>query len=269
MELEFRDLEFDDKDINSLIKKINEMFKHQQVDFANLCYAVYKIDCWFSDNPELLLKSKYNGDYYNRKKLFKALGISNKQANRYCACYEKFMTLDDIGSKLKEPFVLFTSSKLFELLPLSYSKLIEFIENKQITPNMTVKEIREFLKSIEEKTEASEDEEKTLVDEEDKFLILKNDTARKDFLENYKTWGLWFEEQRLKLKYYRCKIGNKILVAVFGKVIWSPWNADPEIRDDHKFYFMSDNDELILDPTCETEILKVMSKIVDKKVYLF
>lgn len=272
MELEKIKLEFEDVEINQLISKLNTLHNSQQQNFVELCYTVYKIDCWFEDNPDVLLKDKYKSDYYNKKELFKILGFKKSQVGRLCQCYQKFMTLiPDVGTKIKEPFVLFTPSKLFELLPLSYDKLVEFINNGQLSADMTIKEIREFLKSFDSVEDVSEEKQEESVPLEDEnYIVLKNDTARKDFLENYKTWGLWFEEPRLKLKYYRCKIGTRILVAVFGMTeeIYY-YDSSRKIRETYKFFYMSENGEMFLDPTCETAILKDMSALSDKRVYLF
>ena len=226
MELELKKLELEDTELATYVQKIAKCFNSQQVNFAELCYAVYKIDCWFEDNPDCVCKSKYDATYYDRKQLFKQLGFSNKQVNRYINCYQKFMTLDDVGSKIKEPFVSFSPSKLFELLPVSNSKLEEFISNGQISSSMTVKEIREFLKTIEEKEDCEALEENQVTSQEENFYVLKNDTARKDFLENYRSWGIWFEEPRLKLKYYRCRIGEKVLVAVLSHSGYSKSSED-------------------------------------------
>ena len=266
MELERRDLEFDDEEINVLIRQLDRLYKNQQADFSTLCYTIYKIDCWFEDNSDVVLKSKYDAQYYNRKQLFNALGIKNKQRTRFCACYEKFMTLDDVGSKLKEPFVSFTPSKLFELLPYSTSKLIEFIENGQLSPNMTVKEIREFFKSLEEKENVDDETSSEDVLSEDNYIVLKNDTARHDFLNSYKTWGLWFEESRLGLKYYRCKIGERLLVAVCSK---SGYCYSGGHTDVVAYHYLNEDGSMLLYPSSEHDLISDMKSIEGKKVYLF
>lgn len=275
MEIEYKNLEFEDEEINQLIKQLNKCFDNQQGNFATVCYTIYKIDCWFDDNPDCLLKSKYTADYYKKNQLFKMLGFSKSQVSKLCQCYKKFMTHESFAgeTKIKEPFVSFTSSKLFELLSIGTDKLIEFVTSGQISANMTKLEIREFLKSVEEKEEISncEDADENITDStEDYFLVLKNDKMRKDFLDNFKTWGLWFEEPRLKLKYYRCRIGEKVLVAVLGKTEEIYYcDGTKKIYETHKFFYMSAEGELFLDPTCETAILKDMSALEDKKVYLF
>ena len=102
-------------------------------------------------------------------------------------------------------------------------------------------------------------------------MVLKNDTARRDFLQNFKTWGLWFEEPRLKLKYFRCRIGERVLVAVSGvteNINSYYYDQSKTVVESHKFCWMSKDGELFLDSTCETAILKEMSAVEDKKVYL-
>ena len=268
MELKYNELEFNEEEINVLVKRLNELHKNQQADFANLSYTVYKIDCWFVDNTDVVLKSKTN-DYYDRKTLFKQLGFSNKQVRRYINCYQKYMTLDDVGSKLKDVFKRFSESQLIELLPIENETLLNYINAGDIKASMTIKEIRAFLKSkSEESLETENVKEDVEIANNDKFLVLKNDQARKDFLENYLSWGLWFEEPRLKLKYYRCKIGEKILVVIAGKEDWGINYYGGNIHDSHKYFYMTENEELLLNPTCSTAILKDMSVLTDKKVYL-
>ncbi len=268
MELEKIKLEIEEKEINQLIEKLNKLHNSQQQNFAELCYTVNKIREWFVDNPDCLVKAKYGADYYNGKELFKMLGFTNKQVNRYCACYQKFIEVDDVGSKIKEPFVSFTPSKLFELLPISCDKLVEFINKGQLSADMTVKEIREFLKSfdvVEESTE--EEQEETAPLEEENYIVLKNDTARKDFLENYKTWGLWFEEPRLRLKYYRCKIGEMVLVAVLSYYKAYSNNEDYETVS---FCYLNDCGSLKFSyPFTYNQVFEKMKAVPDKRVYLF
>ena len=155
MELQYNELEFNEEEINVLVKRLNDLHKNQQSDFANLSYTIYKIDCWFVDNTDIVLKSKTN-DYYDRKTLFKQLGFSNKQVRRYINCYQKYMTLDAGGSKLKDVFKRFSESKLFEMLPVNNETLFGYINSGDLKPTMTKKEIRAFLKSKSEESLESE-----------------------------------------------------------------------------------------------------------------
>lgn len=268
MELGWVKLEVNEVEINRLIDRLNKLHNSQQQDFAELCYTVYKIDCWFEDNPDVMLKDKYKSDYYNKKELFKMLGFKKSQVGRLCQCYQKFMTLiPDVGTKIKEPFVSFTPSKLFELLPLSYDKLVEFINNGQLSADMTVKEIREFLKSFDSIEDVSEEEQEENVSlEEENFIVLKNDTVCQDFLDNYKTWGLWFEEPRLKLKYYRCKIGEKILVAICSNSGYCFQGGHSDVVN---FHYLNEEGSMMLYSETYNNLISNMKAVPDKRVYLF
>ncbi len=271
MEIEKLNLEFDNEEISNLIKKLNSIYNNQQFDFSNLCYTIYKIDCWFDDHPDEVILSNTK-DYFNKKKLFKTLGFTTKQINRYNKCYQRYMTLTDKGPILKEQYFLFTSSKLFEMLTIDIKLLDDLIIKGDISSSMTVKEIREYIKKLNEDTplpEDDEDEANQISTEEDKYYVLKNDTMRKDFLDNYKTWGLWFEEPRLKLKYYRCKFGDKVLVVINGICDYGTYTYGERYKEDYKFYYMTPAGELVLDPTCISQIIKDMSAVEDKRVYLF
>ena len=264
MELQYKNIEFEEEEINKLVKKLNELHKAQQNDFSTLCYTVYKINAWFLDNEDLVLKSKTN-DYYNSKQLFKQLGFTSKQVKRYCNCFTKYMILDDVGSKLKDVFKKFSESKLIELLPVEDSTLLEYLNNDDITAEMTVKEIRAFLKSKSEEDLNVIEESELNTDLEEKFLVLKNDQARKDFLDNYVSWGLWFEEPRLKLKYYRCKIGEKILVAISSH---SGYSYSGGYSDVVNFHYLNEEGTMSLYSQSEYNLISDMKAIEDKKVYL-
>lgn len=265
MELQYNELEFNEEEINVLVKRLNDLHKNQQSDFANLSYTIYKIDCWFVDNTDIVLKSKTN-DYYDRKTLFKQLGFSNKQVRRYINCYQKYMTLDAGGSKLKDVFKRFSESKLFEMLPVNNETLFGYINSGDLKPTMTKKEIRAFLKSKSEESLESENvKEDVKIASNDKFLVLKNDQARKDFLENYLSWGLWFEEPRLKLKYYRCKIGEKILVAICSH---SGYSYRSDYSDVVSYHYLNEEGTMRLYLETEKNLIADMKLEKDKRVYL-
>ena len=48
-------------------------------------------------------------------------------------------------------------------------------------------------------------------------MNLKNQAQRKEFVENYKKWGLWFEVPELEMKYYRFILpdGTQIIVSKY------------------------------------------------------
>lgn len=156
-------IEFEDENLNILLKKLKSCYDKQQNNFAKLCHCIVKIHIYFENN---YFKAKDN-DYYNEKKLFAKFGFNRQAVSRYCQCFERFCCLSSSEENAKcsviDEFKGFSPSKLFELLPLSNSEVITYIKDGQIRPTMTVKEIRKYIKSLngenkEEKTEINEEE---------------------------------------------------------------------------------------------------------------
>lgn len=104
---------------------------------------------------------------------------------------------------LKKEFELYNFTQLTEMLPIP-NELLSFI-----TPDMTVKQIRDFKNTANSAVQSTEQKNSSLENKGiERFIILKNDTERINFLKNYADWGLWFEESRLGIKYYRCLLNN-------------------------------------------------------------
>ena len=82
------------------------------------------------------------------------------------------------------------------MLPIP-NELLSFI-----TPDMSVKQIRDF-KNVSKNSDPTSGQKNSSLENKgiERFIILKNDTERINFLKNYADWGLWFEEQRLGIKY--------------------------------------------------------------------
>lgn len=133
------DLEFVDDELYWLVERLRDNFNASQQNFVGLCECIYNIWSY--------CKGKYwlakDNEMYNSYKILEKFGFDKKAVNRYKNCYERF-----IVDNLIEPLYLnFTPSKLFELLPLSRDTSYEYVSKNLITPDMTVKQIREFIKS--------------------------------------------------------------------------------------------------------------------------
>lgn len=138
--------EMEDRELNKLLNWLRYCYNAQQKRFAELCFTIYKI-CDYC-NKMTYLKAK-NGEYYDCYKLLKKFGFDKKAVSRYKNCYERFCQGSDIQNVfIKDYFCNFSPSKLFELLPLSYETLENAINSKLIKPDMTVKEIRAFVKNL-------------------------------------------------------------------------------------------------------------------------
>lgn len=141
------ELEFDYEDFNILLKNLNSYFKDQQKNFCQIAFCVYKISTYF--DTHYIGKERKTQEYYDKYKLLAKFGFDKTAISRLSNCYLRFMTgTDERDINLKPWFEGFSPSKLFELLKLSDLTLESQIDKGLITPQMTVKEIREKIKLI-------------------------------------------------------------------------------------------------------------------------
>ena len=159
------EIDFEDKELSLLIRNLKECFYKKQNTFVETCVIIYNIWSYCKGN---YYKAKDN-EYYNSYKLLAKFGFDKKAVSRFKQCFEKFIVGDKGHYTLFPQLYGFTSSKLFELLTLSNDTVFNAIENKLIKPEMTVKEIREFIKSFKDGTDKSEKvvEDTTEINEED------------------------------------------------------------------------------------------------------
>lgn len=214
-------IELEDVMLNNLLSQLRDCFDSQQNSFAYTCRGVYKIWKYCKGN---YFKAKDN-EYYNSYKLLAQFGFDKKAVNRYKNCYERFVydyeTDNNLpaGAKklckvcLKPEFEYFTSSKLFELLVLSEETALNMVVKGLITRDMTVKQIREVVKTVMRKdSEVSEVVEDTSLKEdeeepEEEPFFNPNNHYERDFFENCNMEQLisiclsyQFEYEKLKKK---------------------------------------------------------------------
>lgn len=69
---------------------------------------------------------------------------------------------------------------------------------------------------------------------------LKNNEERKEWLENYQDWGLWYRDERIDVNYYKYdfKDGSRLVAAEYPKRE-GYWNQEP--KDEHFFHFLKKN----------------------------
>ena len=169
--IDYKEIEFNDQWLNKYINDLKNCYFSNQNVFAKVCFTIHSIWLYCKDNYYLCTK----GVYYNSYSLLKLFGFDRKAVSRYKACYSKFCfgsSLDTIC--LLDRFIGFSSSKLFELLPLANNMIDACLEKQIIKPTMTVKEIRQKVKDLAGKNNpadlVAEDldkiEEKTLDEQE-------------------------------------------------------------------------------------------------------
>ena len=155
------DLEFEDDKLFWLVEHLKECFNKNKDNFNSLCEAIYNIWSYCKNN---YWKAK-NNEYYNSYKLLAKFGFDKKAVSRYKQSYEKFVADNTISKIVKD----FAPSKLFELLPLSQDTIFELVEKQIIVPTMTVKEIREYIKTLKDGTNKPDKviEDTSTINEED------------------------------------------------------------------------------------------------------
>lgn len=194
------DLEFEDNNLYWLVERLRDCFYLEKNNFNSLCEAIYNIWSYCKGN---YWKAKDN-EYYNSYKLLEKFGFDKKAVSRYRLCYEKFVA-DNLMSKLVKDF---TPSKLFELLSLSQETISQLIEKQLITPTMTVKQIREYIKTLKngsdkaekviEDTTINEDDIPMAYDPKQEYEYSYFETKTKNQLLNI-VWELQKAYQKLKL----------------------------------------------------------------------
>lgn len=203
------DLKFKDKELSSLVSSLNINFGRFKCCFVDICTDIYKIWSY--------CKGKYwlakDNEMYNSYKILEKFGFDKKAVNRYKNCYERFI----VDSRIEPLYSDFTPSKLFELLPLSRDTLYEYVSKKLITPDMTVKQIREFIKSqkdgepntqeVTEDTSIKEEDIPMAYDPKQKYEFAYFETKTKNQLLNM-IWELQKEYLSLKNKLNKEKKKN-------------------------------------------------------------
>lgn len=205
-EFKIVNLKFENDALNELIQKLNESFYSQQNNFVEICVGIHKIWAYCRGN----YYKANNNEHYNSYKLLEQFGFDKKSVSRYKQCYEKFIDGKDTGLfKLNAIVCGFSPSKLYELLVLSKETIISLVTQGFIKPNMTVKQIREYIKLMKsgnvsaekviENFEIDESEIPPAYNPNEEYEFAYFETKTKNQLLNI-VWELQKAYQKLKLK---------------------------------------------------------------------
>ena len=138
-------IEFEDNNLTLLCNDLKNCYNDNQKNFARICVTIYNIWSYCKNN---YWKAK-DDDYYNSYKLLAKFGFDKKAVSRYKQCFERYIQGYDVNNvSIKTYFKDFSPSKLYELLVIPYEKLEELIDKHIIYPEMTVKQIRDYIKSL-------------------------------------------------------------------------------------------------------------------------
>lgn len=195
------DLDFEDNELHLLMLALQDCFEDNQINFCQTCKTIY--DIW-SYCKKSYFKAK-NNEYYNSYKLLAKFGFDKKAVNRYKQCYERFVLQG--ANVLLNDYKDFSPSKLFELLVLSSETLDELVKKQFIKPTMTVKQIREYIKTVKDGSDKAEKVIEDTTINEDDIPMAYNPKQHYDFdyFENKNkaqllniVWDLQKEYERLK-----------------------------------------------------------------------
>ena len=190
--------DFEDKTLHLLCLDLRICYTFNQKNFAKLCSTIYEIWSYCKENS---FKAKDN-EYYNSYKLLAKFGFDKKAVSRYKQCFERYIVDSKTYEKnVKPTFEKFSPSKLFELLVIPIEKLEELIDKHTIYPEMTVKQIRDYIKSLKNSAneEINEEEIPEAYDPTKKYDFSYFETKTKSQLLNI-VWELQKAYQKLKEK---------------------------------------------------------------------
>lgn len=79
--------------------------------------------------------------------------------------------------------------------------------------------------------------------ERSELPVLKNNDQRKEWLSNYKEWGLWYRDEHIDVDYYKYDFsdGSRLVVAEYPQRRMY-WKAN-EFRDEHYYHLIEKNKE--------------------------
>lgn len=265
------------------------------------------------------------------------LGYSQSTVSRFIGICEKF-SKNHNSPELDEKYSEFDKSQMMEMLPLNTEQL------EHVTPDMTVKQIREIKKGKEKKAEGVKKQEaasdvvlpgQTSIEEDfpeympdisdpkifnlqeesyatshknqeeeldnkkvgspvidgayrevemlspiipeettqPELPVLKNADQRKEWLKNYKDWGIWYRDENIDVNYYKFDFfdGSRLVVTEYPQRHSYYSN---ESKDEHYYHLLKKNTKRGRDvydekyrcqPDCETELVEFLKNIQKKE----
>lgn len=109
--------------------------------------------------------------------------------------------------------------------------------NLMMRQRMLVKALNLLLENEKDVVE-SEEEEEIIEPIQPELPVLKNNDQRKEWLNSYKEWGLWYRDENIDVNYYKYDFsdGSRLVVAEYPKrrMYWKP----NEFKDEHYYHLL-------------------------------
>lgn len=113
--------------------------------------------------------------------------------------------------------------------------------NLMIRQRMLVKALKLLLEN-EKEVEKPEDIEEDDIPEQPELPVLKNNDQRKEWLKNYKAWGLWYRDENIDVNYYKYDFcdGSRLVVAEYPQREREGWWSTGQ-KDEYYFHLLEKN----------------------------
>lgn len=114
--------------------------------------------------------------------------------------------------------------------------------NLMMRQRMLVKGLRLLMEHEADQDDQEEDDEfEEIAPVQPDLPVLKNNDQRKEWLKDYKSWGLWYRDENIDVNYYKYDFsdGSRLVVAEYPqrRVYWKP----NEFEDEHYYHLIEKN----------------------------
>lgn len=154
--------------------------------------------------------------------------VNNSAAEPEDATYSEIAIRDCLGEEEKTLEEYERVNKA-ENLPL----------NLMMRQRMLVKALKLLLEN--ETDNAQEEEEEIIESIQPELPVLKNNDQRKEWLNNYKEWGMWYRDENIDVNYYKYDFsdGSRLVVAEYPqrRMYWKP----DKFEDEHYYHLLEKN----------------------------
>lgn len=116
--------------------------------------------------------------------------------------------------------------------------------NLMMRQRMLVKGLRLLMEHEADQDDQEEDDEHEEIEPvQPELPALKNNDQRKEWLKEYKSWGLWYRDENIDVNYYKYDFsdGSRLVVAEYPKrrMYWKP----NEFSDEHHYHLLDKHRE--------------------------
>lgn len=114
--------------------------------------------------------------------------------------------------------------------------------NLMMRQRMLVKALRLLMEHEADQDDQEEDDEPDEIEfVQPELPVLKNNDQRKEWLKDYKSWGLWYRDENIDVNYYKYDFcdGSRLVVAEYPhrRMYWNP----KKISDEHYYHLLDKN----------------------------